>query len=145
MLFLLLFESSIVEIDKVPGDELVRVGSSKFPLLVVFSQPCLSNKNGSVFTFDRHLHVIDLNLRESQFLPVRSGLRIGIVENHDVRFCLWHERMTVQKHRVEFGHWNDRSVWTQQRSFDAVSAFGNFLIIRREKHLPPPIPSGESI
>src|SRR5215467_8587007 len=53
--------------------------------------------------------------------------------------------MAVQKHRVEFSHWNDPSVWKQQRSFDSVSAFGNFLIIRREEHLPPPTLSGESI
>src|SRR5215471_5375089 len=67
MFFLLFFESAVVEIEKVPGDELVRVRSGKFPLLVVFSQPGLSNKNGSILTFDRHLYVVDLDLRESQF------------------------------------------------------------------------------
>src|SRR5262249_47744803 len=90
MFFLLFFDSAVVEIDKVPCDELVRVRSCKFPLLIVFSQPGLPNKNRSVLTFDCHLHVVDLNLRESRFLPVRSGLRISIVENHNVRFCLWH-------------------------------------------------------
>src|SRR5215472_13037206 len=44
--------------------------------------------------------------------------------------------MAVQKHRIEFAHWDDRRVWKQHRSFDSVSAFGNSLIIRRKEYLP---------
>src|SRR5215469_16750515 len=73
MFFLLFLEAAVVEIEKVPGDELVRVRSRKFPLLIVFSHPGLSNKDRSIFTFDRYLYVIHLDLRESQFLPVWSG------------------------------------------------------------------------
>src|SRR5262249_51547496 len=65
MFVLLFFDSAVVEIDKVPGDQLVPVRSSNSPLLIVFSQPGLSNKNRSIFAFDGDLHVVDRILRES--------------------------------------------------------------------------------
>src|SRR5262245_61880166 len=78
MAFPLFFESALSEIQKVPGDQLVLVRSSKFSLLIVFSQPGFSYKNRSIFTFDCHLYVVHLNLRESPFQQVRSGFRIRI-------------------------------------------------------------------
>src|SRR5215510_12215273 len=125
MLCLLFFQSAVVEIDKVPSNELVGVGGSKVPLRVVLSQPRLSNKHWSVFPLDGHLHVINRNLAESHFLPVRSGLRIGVVENDDVRFGLWRQRVTVEKPCVELGHWNDRSTRQHERCSYPISAFGN--------------------
>src|SRR5262245_29659475 len=109
MLCLLFFQSAVIEIDKVPSNELVGVGGSKVPLLVVLSQPGLSNEHRSVFPLDGHLHVINRYLAESEFLPVRSCQRIRVVENDDVRFGLWHQRVTVEKQCVELGHWNDWS------------------------------------
>src|SRR5262249_60586723 len=55
MVLPLFSESAFVEIQKVPSNYLIRVRSCKFPLLIVFSQPGLSNKNRPVFTFYRYL------------------------------------------------------------------------------------------
>src|SRR5215472_8534260 len=63
-------ESAFVEIQKVPSNYLIRVRSCKFPLLIVFSQPGLSNKNRPVFTFYRYLDVLNLNLSEKKFCQI---------------------------------------------------------------------------
>src|SRR5262245_1845731 len=129
MVLPLLSDGLVVEIEKVPGDDPVRVSRSKLPLLIVFSQPRLSNIKRSVLTSHRHLHVINRNHLESPFLHIRSGAQMSIVENHDVRRYPWHERMAVQKPRNEFGHGDDRGLCTHQRLSDSVSAFGHSLII----------------
>src|SRR5262249_2193095 len=63
--------SAFVEIQKVPSNYLIRVRSCKFPLLIVFSQPGLSNENRPVFTFYRYLDVVNLNLSEKKFCQIR--------------------------------------------------------------------------
>src|SRR5262252_7900586 len=129
MVLPLFSDGLVVEIEKVPGDDPVRVRSGKLPLLIVFSQPSLSNKKRSVLTWHCHLHVINRNHLESPFLHIRSGAQMSIVENHDVRCYLWHQRMAVQKPRNEFGHGDDRGLCTHQRLSHSVSAFRNSLII----------------
>src|SRR5215831_11387980 len=71
MVFPLFSESAFVEIRKVPSNYLIRVRSCKFPLLIVFSQPGLSNENRPVFTFCRYLDVVNLNLSEKKFCQIR--------------------------------------------------------------------------
>src|SRR5262245_46828266 len=71
MVFPLFSESAFVEIQKVPSNYLIRVRSCKFPLLIVFSQPGLSNENRPVFTFYRYLDVVNLNLSEKKFCQIR--------------------------------------------------------------------------
>src|SRR5215471_7429080 len=93
MFLLLFFDCPGIEIQKVPGDELIGVGRSELSVVVVLSEPRLSDIDRSVFARYCDLHVVNRDLTDEPFLQIRSGEWIVIVQNHDARFCAGRERM----------------------------------------------------